>query len=279
MPAAVSKTPAKRVLAETTNTRANIVASPHSTKKRKLDSSITNSRTPNGKLGSSQPKSQFETEVLEKLSQDINGLKHRNSENDQQWARPNLDDFDEHRDPLCFQQIDVEEGTLHGGKVAVKLFGVTEVRARRLPHCLNTTLISPSQTGHSVLLHVTDFLHYLYVAVPVGFQKDDCQAFQTYLETTLAQHQPAIHSVQMVMRENMYGFQGNQKSPYLKITVTDTKFINRLRTTIEGGNANWKGLWKTPDGNILTYDSIQYVLRFMIDTHVRRYGLLLYSLH
>ena len=72
----------------------------------------------------------------------------------------------------------------------------------------------------------------------------------------------------MVLRENLYGFQGNQKSPYLKITVNDPKHIHRLRTTIEKGGANYKGLWKGVDGGILTFDSIQYVLRFMIDTGV-----------
>lgn len=72
----------------------------------------------------------------------------------------------------------------------------------------------------------------------------------------------------MVLRENLFGFQGNQKSPYLKITVTDPKYINKLRTTIEGGSANYKGMWKGVDGGLLTFDSIQYVLRFMIDTGI-----------
>ena len=79
-------------------------------------------------LGSSQPKSQFEEEVLEKLTQDITGLKQQNAEKDQQWARPPLDDFDENRDSLCFQQIESEEGIFTGGGATVKLFGVTEVR-------------------------------------------------------------------------------------------------------------------------------------------------------
>lgn len=111
-------------------------------------------------------------------------------------------------------------------------------------------------------------MHYLYVAAPVSFTKADVDPFKAYLETQLAQHAPAVHSVQMLLRENLFGFQGNQKSPYLKITVTDPKFINRLRTSIESGNANYKGLWKGADGGILTFDSIQYVLRFMIDTKV-----------
>jgi DNA polymerase delta subunit 1 len=120
-----------------------------------------------------------------------------------------------------------------------------------------------------VLLHVTDFLHYLYVAAPVAFTKNDCEPFKGFLESSLAQHSAAIQSVQMVMRENMFGFQGNTKSPYLKITVTDPKFINRLRTTIESGNANYKGLWKVAEGGILTFDSIQYVLRFMVTPRSR----------
>jgi DNA polymerase delta subunit 1 len=125
------------------------------------------------------------------------------------------------------------------------------------------------QTGHSVLLHVTDFQHYLYVAAPVDFDRADCHPFKTYLETQLAQHQTAIHSVQLVMRENIFGFQGNEKHPYLKITVADPKFIHRLRSLIEQGNANYKALWrKVGDGGVLTFDSIQYVMRFMIDTGV-----------
>jgi len=204
-------------------------------------------------MASSQPKSQFETEVLEKMTQDISGLKKTNAEKDQQWERPSLDDFDPKRDCMRFQSIDVEEGTLHGGKVTLKMFGVSE-------------------TGHSMLLHVTDFLHYLYVAAPVNFQRQDVDGYKAYLETQMAQHEPAIHSVQMVLRENMFGFQGNQKSPYLKVTVTNPKYINRLRTQIEHGNANYKGLWKGVDGGILTFDNIQYLLRFMIDTKVTGMG-------
>jgi DNA polymerase delta subunit 1 len=116
---------------------------------------------------------------------------------------------------------------------------------------------------------VTDFFHYLYIAAPVSFVRTDCEGFKTYLETQLAQHQPAIHCVQIVLRENLYGFQGNEKKAYLKITVTDPKYINRLRIIIESGSANYKSLWKGVDNGILTFDNIQYVLRFMIDTKVR----------
>lgn len=92
-------------------------------------------------FGSSQAqqKSQFE-EVLEKLTQDISGLKEKNSEKDQQWERPPLEDFNEMRDDICFQQIDAEEGTLQGGKTTVRLFGVTEVGAVSSPRSMSLRL-------------------------------------------------------------------------------------------------------------------------------------------
>lgn len=143
MPGTLLK-PQKRVLGESTTANRNaVVFSPTSAKKRKLESDLPNGKfsSPQNKmktkLGSSQPKSQFESEVLEKLTQDINGLKDNNAERDQQWDRPPLGDFNAKRDSLCFQQIEAEEGTLHGGRVTVKLFGVTEV-----------CHASPSSTAH-----------------------------------------------------------------------------------------------------------------------------------
>ena len=105
------------------------------------------------------------------------------------------------------------------------------------------------------------------------FQKADCEGLKVHLDAHIGSgFQAAIHSVQMVMRENLWGFQGNQKSPYLKITVTDPKYINKLRAAFEDDNhINYKGLWKGTEGGILTFDSIQYILRFMIDTGVKHH--------
>jgi len=119
------------------------------------------------------------------------------------------------------------------------------------------------------MLHVTDFLHYLYIAAPISFTRNDCESFKTYLEAQVGSYAPTISSVQMVLRENLYGYQGNQQNPYLKITVTDPKHIAKVRSKIEQGGANWKGMWKSGDTGTLTFDSIQYVLRFMIDCKVR----------
>ena len=256
---AATTLPQKRVFGEASSARRNIPATPSSaSKKRRLDvpSSSPALHPPSsqndgkGRLASSQQKSTFESEVLERMSQDMTGLRQVNSEKDQPWERPPLPtDFDPSKDSLIFQSIEAEEGTLAGGQATVKLFGITD-------------------HGNSVLLHVKDFKHYLYVAAPISFSPEDCPKFKTYLDSQVAMHQPAIHSVTLTMRESIYGFQGNTQNPYLKISVTDPKFINKVRTAIEKGDANWKGMWKSADGTIMTYDNLQYLLRFMVDCSI-----------
>ncbi|KAF8542192.1 DNA polymerase delta catalytic subunit [Trichophaea hybrida] len=214
-------------------------------KKRKVEGEIRNSRL--AKLSQNVPKSSFEEE-LGSLSQEIAELKDGNAERDQKWARPDLDpSWNPQTDNLLFQQIDVEEGMLDG-KSTIRLFGVTE-------------------TGHSVLLHVTDFLHYLYVAAPISFTRDHLMGYTKYLESNLSYgRNPVIQKVEIVMRENLYHYNGNQKSPYLKISVSDSKQISRVRTFI--GESNWNGMWPITEGGLMTFDNIQYVMRFMVDTKV-----------
>jgi DNA polymerase delta subunit 1 len=142
MPGTVTRTPVKRALAEASSNRANVLASPRSAKKLKLDNGKGRTGPPvkmaNSSFNSSQPApSQFE-ETLEKMTQDMETLKESNTEKDQQWRRPPLPtDFSELKDKLVFQQIEAEEGVLNGGRTTVKLFGVTEVRRAPLAYRSN----------------------------------------------------------------------------------------------------------------------------------------------
>ena len=133
------------------------------------------------------------------------------------------------------------------------------------PPCAYLTI--EIQAGHSVLLHVTDFKHYLYVAAPIGFEQSHLKPYEQYLEQKLANRDAIISSVSICQRENLYGFAGNQRSPYLKITVRDPKFIPRVRSLLERGDGNFRSMYKTDEG-LLTFDAIQYVLRFMVDTKI-----------
>ena len=125
----VTKAPAKRALAEASNNRVN--ASPRSAKKLKIENGDAIRGPPvkkvNGSYSSQPGPSQFES-TLEQMTQDIEALKTKNSEKDQQWKRPPLPEgFSEMTSKVVFQQIEAEESVLNGGKPAVKLFGVTEV--------------------------------------------------------------------------------------------------------------------------------------------------------
>lgn len=128
----VTRTPAKRALADATSNGVNVQASPRSSKKLKVEDGKRRTappiKTANGSFKSSQPApSQFE-ETLEKMTQEMETLKESNTEKDQQWRRPALpNDFNELTQNLVFQQIEAEEGVLNGGRTTVKLFGVTEV--------------------------------------------------------------------------------------------------------------------------------------------------------
>lgn len=134
MPEAIM--PQKRVLGDATNGNSARKGfdSPATLKKRKIENESSSRlkappmSTQRKGFGSSQPqKSQFEEEVLEKLTQDIGDLKENNAEKDQQWERPPLEAFDPTTENICFQQIDAEEGRMAGDKIAVRLFGVSEV--------------------------------------------------------------------------------------------------------------------------------------------------------
>jgi DNA polymerase delta subunit 1 len=140
---APSRVPQKRILGEAKNIQQsnNPSSPPTGAKKRKLEPVASSPAAvrfkssqngPKGKLASSQP-SHFESEVLEKMTQDMETLKKNNSEKDQEWARPSLSDFNPEVDNLIFQQIECEEGTYDGGKATVKLFGVTEVKFIQIP--------------------------------------------------------------------------------------------------------------------------------------------------
>ena len=132
------------------------------------------------------------------------------------------------------------------------------------------------------MLHVTDFLHYLYVEAPVGFKVQDCDGFKNYLDQQVSNHEPAIHSVGIVNRESLYDFKGNQQFAYIKVTVNDPKHIASVRRCIEECRANWKGMWKPEynqkgEGHIQTFDMVAYLTRFMIDCDVSRFAILLNS--
>lgn len=112
-------------------------------------------------------------------------------------------------------------------------------------------------------------MHYLFVAAPMSFTQDNVEGYRRWLDNKLSNSiDPVVHKVEIVMRENLYGFTGNQKSPYLKISVADPKNISRVRALIEKGEGNYSRMWPITDTGLMTFDNIQYVMRFLVDTKI-----------
>ncbi|KAK0446656.1 DNA polymerase family B-domain-containing protein [Armillaria borealis] len=207
-------------------------------KKRKLASSA---------LYNSQPTQSSFTEVLERIKEEAGDTSNAEGGADY-WARPALPPINEKKDKLVFQQIDIDE-TNHGGSISLRMFGVTEA-------------------GHSVLAYVTDFLPYFYVGQPRGFVEDDIDDFASYLNTQVGYD--VVIGVEIVKKRSLWGYRGDDRVPFLKITINEPRNLPKVRGLFEKNSVDFNGLFVRKDGDgIATFESnIAYTLRFMIDTKV-----------
>ncbi|GJN91710.1 hypothetical protein Rhopal_004733-T1 [Rhodotorula paludigena] len=182
------------------------------------------------------------TELLARLNKDAA------VEESQKWARPAAAKLSPQRDGLVFQQIDIEEFNVPGQGPTIRAYGVT-------------------QTGNSVLLHVKGFLPYLWVAAPRGFTNSDCGPLLEHLNTSYFNGIRPVKSVTLANKRSLWGYKGEQVSPFIKVTVTDTKHYPKVRNAFERGEVNFRDFF---DGSsLLTFESnIAYTLRFMIDHHI-----------
>jgi DNA polymerase delta subunit 1 len=69
------------------------------------------------------------------------------------------------------------------------------------------------------------------------------------------------------LKRSLWGYQGDNLTPFLKITLSDPKFVSKLRGLFDRGEIGFGGFF---DGPTATFESnIAYELRFMIDKQVR----------
>lgn len=188
--------------------------------------------------GTEEP-SEFERELLD-MTQVATKF---GNEEDQNWDRPKLpDDFNPKEWDLTFQQLDAEETTT-GDNTTARFFGITE-------------------EGYSVLCNVLGFMHYFYVPIPRGFFKDQhLVAFTNYLKSNY----DGVHDVQLKLKESIWGYNNNNKTPFLKISCNNSRNITKLRTSFERGDIRFENLF--PPEN-MTYDNITYLLRLMVDCKI-----------
>ncbi|CDZ96215.1 delta dna polymerase [Phaffia rhodozyma] len=188
------------------------------------------------------------TDVLQRLADQGGGQGGGPVETSQSWARPPVPPVDPRGNSIIFQQIDIEEHNEPNVGPSLRIFGVNE-------------------NGNSILLHVKEFLPYLYIAAPRGFENSDCAAFTNAINNVLSggSGQVAL-STKVEMKKSLWGYKGDDRSPFLKITLSDPKFVSRLRGIFERGEFAFRELL---DGPLTSYESnISYELRFMIDTKI-----------
>ncbi|KAI0460955.1 DNA-directed DNA polymerase delta [Komagataella kurtzmanii] len=161
----------------------------------------------------------------------------------QNWSRPELPKFDPKKDDIIFQQLDAEEISHVNGHSSARFFGVTDA-------------------GNTVLCNVTGFDHYFYVGMPKALKESDLPGFTNYLKNEYV----GINTIEISFKESIWGYNNNTKLPFLKIIMSNSRLISRVRTGFENGSIQYNDAFP-PNGSI-TFDNIQYLLRMMVDTKV-----------
>ncbi|XP_071955316.1 DNA polymerase delta catalytic subunit-like [Antedon mediterranea] len=183
----------------------------------------------------------------------------------EKWKRPAPPIIDPKEDSLLFQQIDLDyyigthmkdmPGPLNGPTPIVRMFGIT-------------------MAGNSVLCHIHGFTPYFYIKAPRDFQEKHCQIVRDQLNKAVLGDMRSnkdslaevILAVDMESKESIYGYHGNKKEPFLKITLATPKFIAPARRLLEHGSVNFSPY---PSACHQSYESnIDFEIRFMVDTEV-----------
>ncbi|XP_011873098.1 PREDICTED: DNA polymerase delta catalytic subunit isoform X1 [Vollenhovia emeryi] len=179
------------------------------------------------------------------------------------WSRAPPPPLNPKIDTLTFQQIEIDHyigKPLHGmpgskiGPVPIiRMFGVTE-------------------QGNSVCCHVHGFCPYLFVSAPSNFTNNHCKLFKEALNQAVKKDmksnpdniQDAILAVELVYKQSVYGYGGNDKLPFLKITVAVPKLIAPCKRLLEQDT-----VYTAFNYHYRAFESnIDFDIRFMVDTSV-----------
>lgn len=132
-----------------------------------------------------------------------------------------------------------------------------------------------TEPGNSVVAHVHGFYPYFYVEMPKDFKKEYLSNFQKNLNRKVLSDQSnknseitvAILSVEIVQKQNIYGFVGKVISSFLKITVSLPNLITPIARIFERGEVSQWGF--KPSEMCRVFESnIDFDLRFMVDKQV-----------
>ncbi|KAI9472165.1 MAG: DNA polymerase family B-domain-containing protein [Benjaminiella poitrasii] len=164
------------------------------------------------------------------------------------WNRAPVPSLDPVTNNLVFQQIEVDDYMDYvNHEPVIRLYGITA-------------------NGNSVVCHVRNFFPYFYFPAPIGFQQSHLPALKQSLAAAVG-HSNIVHDVSIQMKQSIYGYHGNVKSPYIRVSVKDPRDVSRCKSKIEQG-INVAGLGRPCQSDTTFESNLSYVLRFMIDCKV-----------
>ncbi|CAO3647176.1 unnamed protein product [Cunninghamella blakesleeana] len=175
-------------------------------------------------------------------------LNSKNQNDMRVWARKPVPKFNSLTDKLVFQQIEIDDFMdFQAKQPVIRFYGITD-------------------NGNSVVCYVKGFLPYFYFQAPPGLKESHLPALKQAFSRDLGEHN-SIKRLDIVLKQSLYGYRGDAKSPFIKITVSDPRSIFKLRAKVEQG-VTIPG-YEHVIRNDTTYESnLAYLLRFMIDCKV-----------
>ncbi|KAJ1982249.1 DNA-directed DNA polymerase delta [Dimargaris verticillata] len=168
------------------------------------------------------------------------------------WPRPPLPALDPDLDSVLFQQLEIDDDIdIASGVPTLRLYGATA-------------------EGNSVLCHVHGFYPYFYAPAPTNFQPQHAEVLVNALNQQVASTDKGLStapvlSVELCRRESLWGYHGNTKVPFLRITVKQPRQMIQVKRVVEGG-IMVPGL--SHYAASCYENELKYVLRFMIDHKV-----------
>nr|BAJ78732.1 DNA polymerase delta catalytic subunit [Metriocampa sp. 44] len=151
------------------------------------------------------------------------------------WSRSDPPDLNPDEDFILFQQMDVDNyigfpmkgmpGPQVGNVAIMRLFGVTKA-------------------GNSVCCHVHGFTPYFYVTVPDDFNKGHIHEFKDTLNKAMLADMRStresipepILSLELMDRESIFGYHGNQTRKFLCVTVALPRLVASGKRLLEKGD-------------------------------------------
>ena len=137
-----------------------------------------------------------------------------------------------------------------------------------------------TKEGNSVCCYVQEFFPYFYVDCPDWFIKSSDYYMKTFKKTLNEKISTALSflkckitefvlSVEIVSKQDIYGYNYDKQQYFIKITIVLPKIIGVAKKILEEGKINISPHHHEENQKFKVYEAnIDFILRFMVDTKV-----------